>query len=116
VLELVCINTVSPIPVKLAGGKDYEYVVVDNRAVYMRPLQLKLEAFKVFKCGKKLHKIVADNAHELLMGEVCDICEQDGIPRSRIILRQMERLKRLDDWAKMSYFIGYKYEGGGYRV
>lgn len=36
-LEPRLIDTVSPIPVKSAGGKDYEY-----RAVYVRPLQFKV--------------------------------------------------------------------------
>jgi len=38
-------------PVRLAGRREYEYVVVDDytRAVYTRPLRLKSEAADAFK-------------------------------------------------------------------
>ncbi len=32
------------------------------------------------------------------------------------IVKPKEKLNKLDDWAKMCVFIGYKYGGGGYRV
>jgi transposase InsO family protein len=43
------------------------------------------DAFKVFKAaaesesGKKIREIMTDNAQELCMGEMRDICERDGI-------------------------------------
>jgi len=53
-----------------------------------RPLFLKSEAPEAFKAfrvvtengsGKRLRKVMTDNARELLMGEMRDICERDGI-------------------------------------
>ena len=44
-----------------------------------------IEAFKPFKAaaenesGKRVKEIMTDNAHELSMGEMFDICERDGI-------------------------------------
>jgi hypothetical protein len=32
------------------------------------------------------------------------------------IVEPQQRLKKLDDRATMCFFVGYKYEGGGYRV
>jgi len=32
------------------------------------------------------------------------------------IVEPKERLKKIDDRATMCFFVGYKYEGGGYRV
>jgi len=64
---------------KLAGGKEYEYIVVDDytRAVDTRSLRLKWEvrgAFKVFqavaenKSQKRMREIITDSARELCMG------------------------------------------------
>jgi hypothetical protein len=68
-------------PVKSAGGKEYEYIVVDDHswAVYTWPLQHKSEApeaFKIFKAAaenesqKRVCKVMTDNAQELCMGEM----------------------------------------------
>ena len=55
-LDRVHIDIAGPMPTKSAGGKEYEYIVVDDysRVVYMRPLRLKSdapEAFKTFKAA-----------------------------------------------------------------
>ena len=79
-----------PMQVKSAGGKEYEYIAVDDytRAVYTQPLRLKLdatEAFKVFKAvadnesQKRIHEIMKVNARELCMGEMKDTCEKESI-------------------------------------
>ena len=89
-LERVHIHIASPMPIASAGSREYVYVVMDGhtRAVYTRPLCLKseaVEAFKVFKAaaenesGKKIRKIMTDNARELSMREMREICERDGI-------------------------------------
>ena len=63
-----------------AGGKLYEYMVMDNysRAVYTCPLRSKSDvpvAFKVFKATtenesqKKSHEVMTDHVRELCMGE-----------------------------------------------
>ena len=83
-------TTAGPMQVKSTGGKEYEYIVVDDytRAVDTRPLLLKSEvpgAFKVFqavaenKSQKRMREIMTDNAGELCMGEMKDTCEQEGI-------------------------------------
>ena len=59
--------------VKSAGGKEYEYIVVDDytRAVDTRPLLLKSEVPGVFqavaenKSQKRKREIMTDNAREL---------------------------------------------------
>ena len=77
-------------PVRSAGGKEYVHVRVDDhtRAVYTKLLRLKSDAIKVFKAfmvvagresGKKLCEAMTDNAHELSMGEMCELCERGGI-------------------------------------
>ena len=89
-LGRVHIDIIGPMPVKSAGGREYVYVVVDGytRAVYTRALRLKSEAAEAFKSFKtaaenesenKLREVITDNARELSMGEVRDICERDGI-------------------------------------
>jgi len=208
-LERVHIDIAGPMPVKSAGGKSYLYIVVDDytRAVYVKPLALKSEAadaFKAYKAvaenesGKKIREILTDNARELSMGEMRDICEQEGIklhttvpyhPASNgvaertigvltgavramlkdsglpdslwaeafvtaayvhnrtptralegltpfearyetkpdlahlrafgapcSIVEPLVKLKKLDERARMCFFVGYKYGGGGYRV
>ena len=37
-----------------------------------------------------------------------------GVPCA--IVNPSEKLRKLDDWASMCVFVGYKYRGGGYRV
>jgi len=71
-LERVHIDIVSPMPTKSVGGREYAYYVVDDytRAVHTKPLQLK---------SSRLRVVMTDNAHKLSMGEVREICEQDGI-------------------------------------
>jgi len=89
-LERVHIDITGPMPVKSAGGREYLYLVVDDytRAVYVKPLKLKseaVEAFKAFKAvaenesGKKMREVMTDNARELSMGEMRNICEREGI-------------------------------------
>ena len=89
-LERVHIDIAGPMPVKSAGGKEYLYVVVDDytRAVHTRALRLKseaVEAFKDFKAvvenasGYKLCEVMTDNARELSMGEMRELCEREGI-------------------------------------
>jgi len=59
-----------------------------TRAVYTRPLRLKPEAADAFKpfraaadneSGSRLRAMMTDNTRESSMGEVHNICEQDGI-------------------------------------
>ena len=89
-LKRVHIDITSPMPVKSAGGREYLYVVVDDctRTVYAKPLWLKSEAIKAFKAfkvavenksGKKIQEVMMDNAQELCMGEMWDLCVQEGI-------------------------------------
>ena len=84
------IDIAGSMPITSASGREYVYTVVDDytRAVYPRPLRFKsaaIEAFKAFKAAaedeseKEIREIMTDNAHELSMGEICDICERDGI-------------------------------------
>ena len=74
-------TSTGPMQVKPAGGKGYEYIVVDDytRAVDTRRLLLKPEvpgAFKVFqavaenKSQKRIREIMTDNARELCMGDL----------------------------------------------
>ena len=79
-----------PLPTKSAGGKEYEYIVVDDysRAAYTRPLRLKPnapEAFKIFKAAaenesqKRMREVMTDNARELSMGGMRQTGEKEGI-------------------------------------
>jgi len=79
-----------PQPTKSAGGKEYEYIVVDDysRAVYTRPLRLKPkapEASKIFKAAaesesqKRKREVMTDDARELNMGGMRQTCKQEGI-------------------------------------
>ena len=89
-LGWVHVDIAGPMLVQSAGGKLYEYVAVDNysRTVYTRPLGAKLEApeaFKIFKAAtenesqKKVQEVMTDNARELCMGEMKEICKTDRI-------------------------------------
>ena len=89
-LERVHIDIAGPVPVKSAGGREYLYVVVDDcmRTIYAKPLQLRskaIEVFKMFKVavesesGMKIWEVMTDNAQELCMGEMHDLCIQEGI-------------------------------------
>ena len=64
--------------VKSAGGREYEYIAVDDytHAVYTRPLRLKSEtpeAFKTFKAvaenetQKWMREMMTDSARQLCM-------------------------------------------------
>ena len=75
---------------KSAGGREYLYIVVDDctRTIYTKPLWLKskaIEAFKMFKAavenksGMKIWEVMMDNTQELCMGEMHDLCVQEGI-------------------------------------
>jgi len=76
-----------PVLTKSASGKEYEYIVVDDysRAVYMRPLRLKWDAPEAFKASveneseERMREIMTDNAHDLSMGRMRQICEEEGI-------------------------------------
>ena len=89
-LDRVHIDIAGPMPVKSAGGKEYAYIIVDDhtRAVYMKPLKHKSdapEAFKVFKAaaenesGRTIREVMTDNARELCMGTMKEICNKSGI-------------------------------------
>ena len=58
-LGRVHIDLARPMQVKWGGGKEYEYIAVDDytREVYTQPLRLKSEAPKAFK----VFKAVAEN-------------------------------------------------------
>jgi len=96
-LKWVYINIVGPMHVPSAGGRLYLYIAVDNytHAVYTRPLFLKSEAPEVFKAfraatenesGKRLCEVMTNNACELSMGEMRNICERDGIKLRTTVL------------------------------
>jgi len=85
-----CTSTLRDLQVKSAGGKEYKYIAVEDysHAVYTCPLKHKSdapEAFKIFKAAakrvssKQMHKVMTDNARELCMGEMKEICEKEGI-------------------------------------
>src|SRR5258706_6870592 len=38
------------------------------------------------------------------------------VPSARPIVEPAEKLRKLDNRARMCFFVGYKYSGGGYRV
>jgi len=89
-LERVHVDIAGPMHVPSAGGRLYLYVAVDDytRAVYTWSLFLKSkapDAFKAFRApadnesGKRLREVMTDNARELSMGEMRDICERDGV-------------------------------------
>jgi len=100
-LEQVHVNIAGPMHVPSARGRLYLYVAVDDytHVVYTRLLFLKLEvpeAFKAFRAatenrsGKQLHEVMTDNAHELSMGEMHDICKSSYTQQYCIILCWME--------------------------
>ena len=87
-LERLHVNIAGPMHVPSARGSLYLYVAVDDytHAVYTQPLFFKSEApeaFKAFRAatengsGKGLCEVMTDNACELLMGEMRDICKHD---------------------------------------
>jgi len=89
-LKWVHVGIAGPMHVPSAGGGLYLYVAVDDhtRAVYTWLLFLKSEVPDVFKAfraaaenksGKRLHKVMIDNACKLSMGKIHDICDHDGI-------------------------------------
>lgn len=86
-LERVHIDIAGPMPIASVGGREYVYVVV-------RPLRLKsdaVDAFQAFKAaaengsGKRVRKIMTNNVRELLMREMREICERDGIKLSTTV-------------------------------
>jgi len=100
-LERVHVDIAGPMHVPSARGRLYLYVTVDDytRTVYPRLLFLKSEvpeAFKAFRAatengsGKRLREVMTDNARELLMGEMHDICKSSYTQQYRIILCRTE--------------------------
>jgi len=79
-----------------AGGRLYLYITVDDytHVVYTQLLFLKSEvpeAFKAFRVAAenksgKWCKVITDNAHELSMGKICEICEGDSIKLHTTVL------------------------------
>ena len=53
---------------------------------------------------------------EVLYGAKPDVSHLRAFGVPCAIVEPKERLKKLDDRATMCFFVGYKYEGGGYRV
>ena len=53
---------------------------------------------------------------EALYGVKPDVSHVRAFNTSWAIVELTERLRKLDDRATMCFFVGYKYEGGGYRV
>jgi len=89
-LKQVYIDIAGPMHILSAGGRLYLYVAVDDytHAIYTWPLFLKSdapEAFKAFRVaaenesGKQLCGVMTNNARELSMGEMRNICKHDGI-------------------------------------
>ena len=104
------IDIVGAIPTKSVGGREYAYTVVDDytRAAYTRPPRPKSEAADAYKSlrvaaenksGFRLRAVVIDNARELSMGEVRDICKQDGI--KLYTLRRMRWLSAPSEYSPM---------------
>ena len=65
-----------------------------TRTVYAKPLQLRseaIEAFKKFKAaaenelGMKIREVMTDDARELCMGEMRDLCDWEGIKLHTIV-------------------------------
>ncbi len=54
--------------------------------------------------------------YEMVYGMKPDVADLRAFSAPCAIVKLKEKLNRLDDWAKMCVFIGYKYGGGGYRV
>jgi len=85
----VHVDIAGPMPIVLAGEREYGYVVVDDysRAVYRRPLRLKLavDVFTLFQVAaeneteRRIQEIMMGNTRELSMGKMRDICERDGL-------------------------------------
>jgi len=72
------VDIAGPVPMKSAGGKDYEYIVVNDysRVVYTCPWRLKPdapEAFKIFRAATEHKSHKKDNARKLSMGEMRDL-------------------------------------------
>ena len=67
----VHIGIAGPMQAKSAGGKECEYIIVDDytRVVYMWPLRLKSEAPEIFKVLMAKQR-TNHNARELCMGEM----------------------------------------------
>src|SRR5258706_8423712 len=84
----VHVDIAGPMPIVLAGEREYGYVVVDDysRAVYRRPLGLKLAVdvctpFRVAaenETERRIREIMMDNVRELSIAKMRDICERDG--------------------------------------
>ena len=82
----VHIDIARPMQVKSAGGKEYEWTTTLVQCTLL--LRLKSEAqgaFKAFEAvaenetQKRMREIMTDNARELCMGEMKDICEKESI-------------------------------------
>ena len=54
--------------------------------------------------------------YEMLYDVMPDLAELHAFSAPCAIVSLSEKLKKLDDWASMCVFVGYKYGGGGYRV
>ena len=52
----------------------------------------------------------------ILYGAKPDVSHLRAFGAPCAIVEPKERLRKLDDRATMCFFVGYKYEGGGYRV
>ena len=77
------IDIVSLIPTKSVGRREYAYAVVDD----CTPNTFKsFQAAVENESGSRLCVVMTDNAHELSMGEVCNICEQHSIKLDTTVL------------------------------
>ena len=54
--------------------------------------------------------------YEVLYGVKPDVSHLRAFGAPCTIVEPKERLKKVDERATMCFFVGYKYEGGGYRV
>src|SRR6267154_1452795 len=54
--------------------------------------------------------------HEVLYSTKPDVTDLRAFGAPCAIVEPAEKLKKLDDRARMCFFVGYKYSGGGYRV
>ena len=89
VLELVYGDLPGPMPVESGGGAKYEFVLVDDssRAGFV-PLKAKSNAVDVFETwlnqvenemGKCIKRVMFDQAKELTMGRMKELCDRRGI-------------------------------------
>jgi len=62
------------------------------------------------------HTLGGRTLYEVLYGVKPGVSHFRAFRAPSAIIEPKERLRTLDNRATMSFFVGYKYDGGGYRV